>query len=120
MTTTEAPTAHRRRTPYHPAAPDRSLAQRREALIRANYIRTQRADLKRDIKAGRQQIHEILLDPPEWTETMKVYDLLHAVPKYGRVKVNKILQQTRISPSKTLGGMSSRQRMEIVSMLRRR
>ena len=32
--------------------------------------------------------------------------MLLAVPKYGRVKVNKILQQCRISPSKTIGGLS--------------
>jgi len=41
------------------------------------------------------------------------------VPKYGRVKVNKVLQQCRISPSKTIGGLSQRQRTELVSMLRR-
>ena len=41
--------------------------------------------------------------------------MLLAVPKYGRVKVNKILQQCRISPSKTIGGLSERQRTELVS-----
>ena len=57
--------------------------------------------------------------PPEWVETAKVFDMLLAVPKYGRVKVNKILQQCRISPSKTIGGLSERQRTELVGMLRR-
>lgn len=101
------------------AAPHRSLVQRMEALERANDIRTKRAQLKRDLKAGRASIHDVLLDPPEWMETAKVFDFLLAVPKYGRVKVNKILVQCRISPSKTIGGMSQRQRTEIVSMLRR-
>ena len=45
--------------------------------------------------------------------------MLLAVPKYGRVKVNKVLLQCRISPSKTIGGLSQRQRTELVSMLRR-
>ena len=45
-------------------------------------------------------------------------DLL-AVPKYGRVKVNRILTHCRISPSKTIGGLSERQRNELVSYLRR-
>jgi hypothetical protein len=49
-----------------------------------------------------------------------VFDLLLAVPKYGRVKVNKILSQCRISPSKTLGGLSERQRRELVALMRRR
>jgi hypothetical protein len=42
------------------------------------------------------------------------------VPKYGRVKVNKILSQCRISPSKTIGGLSHRQRAELVEFMRRR
>jgi hypothetical protein len=102
------------------AAPERSLTQRMEALQRANDVRSRRAQLKRDLKAGRQPIHELLLEPPDYLETAKVFDLLLAVPKYGRVKVNKILSQCRISPSKTLGGLSGRQRGELVDLLRRR
>ena len=99
------------------AAPERSLVQRREALQRANDIRSRRAQLKRDLKAGRQPIHELLLDPPEYLETAKVFDLLLAVPKYGRVKVTKILSQCKISPSKTIGGLSERQRSELINLL---
>ena len=102
------------------AAPERSLVQRMDALQRANDIRSRRAQLKRDLKAGRQPIRDLLLDPPDYLQTAKVFDLLLAVPKYGRVKVNKILSQCRISPSKTLGGLSERQRGELVALLQRR
>src|SRR6266567_7434342 len=102
------------------AAPERSLVQRMEALARANDVRSRRAQLKRDLKAGRQLIHELLLQPPEYLETAKVFDLLLAVPKYGRVKVNKILSLCKISPSKTVGGLSQRQRAELVALMRRR
>ena len=105
--------------PKHSAAPERSLVQRMDALQRANEIRTRRAQLKRDLKGGRVSIHDLLLDPPDYLETAKVFDMLLAVPKYGRVKVNKILVTCRISPSKTIGGLSERQRNELVSMLRR-
>src|SRR5215467_1128161 len=100
-------------------APERSLNQRMDALARANQIRIKRAQLKRDLKAGRRSIHSLLLDPPEYVETAKVFDMLLAVPKYGRVKTNRILNQCRISPSKTIGGLSERQRTELVSLLRR-
>ena len=100
-------------------APERSLSQRMDALHKANAIRTRRATLKRDLKAGRTQIHGLLLNPPDYLETAKVFDLLLAVPKYGRVKVNRILTHCRISPSKTIGGLSERQRNELVSYLRR-
>jgi len=101
------------------AAPERSLDQRMEALKRANDIRTSRAKLKKDLKGGRTSIHGILLDPPEYVMTAKVFDMLLAVPKYGRVKTNRILNQCRISPSKTIGGLSQRQRTELVGLLRR-
>jgi S13-like protein len=101
------------------AAPERSLDQRMEALKRANDIRTARAKLKKDLKASRASIHTILLDPPEYVLTAKVFDMLLAVPKYGRVKVNRILNQCRISPSKTIGGLSERQRAELIGQLRK-
>lgn len=99
--------------------PERSLQQRMEALGSANEIRTYRANLKKDIKALRVSIVNLLLNPPEEIETMKIFDLLLVVPKIGRVKANKVLMQCRISPAKTIGGMSERQRDEVVSMVQR-
>lgn len=101
-------------------APERSHDQRMDALQRANQIRSRRAQLKKDLKAGKVSIHTLLLDPPEYLETAKVIDMLLAVPKYGRVKANKVLTTCRISPSKTIGGLSQRQRAELVSLLQRR
>lgn len=99
------------------APPARSHDQRMEALQRANEVRVRRAQLKRDVKAGRVSIEQLLVDPPGYLETAKVIDLMLAVPKLGRVKVNKILTRCRISPSKTFGGLSERQRREIVSTM---
>ena len=82
---------------------------------RANEIRTERAQLKRDLKAGKVKIETLLLDPPEYVGSAKVFDMILAVPKYGRVKANRILNQCRISPSKTIGGLSERQRAELVA-----
>ena len=97
----------------------RSHIQRMDALARANHIRTERAQVKRDLKAGRRPIAALLEQPPSCIETAKVFDLLLAVPRYGRVKVNKVLLTCRISPSKTIGGLSERQRTELVALLRR-
>jgi hypothetical protein len=100
-------------------APVRSLDQRMEALKRANDIRVKRAQLKKDLKDSRVQIEAILLDPPEWVETAKVFDMLMAVPKLGRVKAARLLNSCRISQSKTVGGLSERQRAELVSLFNR-
>ena len=101
------------------AVPERTREQRMKALNRANEIRSARAQLKRDLKAGKARIETLLLDPPEYVLSAKVFDMILAVPKYGRVKANKILGQCRISPSKTIGGLSERQRAELVQFLRR-
>ena len=100
-------------------APARSLDQRMEALRRANDIRVRRAQLKKDLKDGRVSIEKILLDPPEYVSTAKVFDMLMAVPKLGRVKATRFLNLCRISQSKTVGGLSERQRSELVALFNR-
>ena len=100
-------------------APVRSLDQRMEALKRANDIRVKRAQLKKDLKEGRVRIEAILNEPPEYVSTAKVFDILMAVPKFGRVKAARFLNQCRISQSKTVGGLSERQRAELVGLFAR-
>src|SRR5207237_10461837 len=97
----------------------RSLDQRSEALKRANDIRVKRAQLKKDLKSGDASIEQILRDPPEFVSTAKVFDMLMAVPKFGRVKAARLLNQCRISQSKTVGGLSDRQRQERIGRVNR-
>jgi hypothetical protein len=101
------------------AVPARTHEQRMRALRRANEIRSRRAQLKRDLKAGKVQVEVLLSNPPDYVLSAKAFDMILAVPKYGRVKANRILTQCRISPSKTIGGLSARQRAELVLQLRR-
>src|SRR3954462_7580588 len=100
------------------AVPARSHEQRLRALRRANEIRSKRAQLKRDLKGGKRKIEALLLDPPDYVMSAKAFDMILAVPKYGRVQANKILTQCRISPSKTIRGPPGRPRAE--SLRRRR
>lgn len=101
------------------ATPVRTLAQRLDALGKANEIRSRRARLKKDLKKGVKQINEILADPPEFIRTAKVVDVLLAVPNCGKVKSAKVLNHCRISSNKTVGGLSERQRRELISFFRR-
>lgn len=100
-------------------APSRSLDQRMDALRRANTIRVRRAQLKKDLKLGSVSIVEVLADPPDYVSTAKVLDMLMAVPKFGQVKAKRYLNQCRISESKTVGGLSDRQRAELVGLFKR-
>src|SRR3954454_20570003 len=97
-------------------APARSLDQRMEALKRANDIRVRRAKLKKDLKDGTVEIEGVLMSPPAYVETAKVFRMLMAAPKFGRVKAARFLNQCRISQSKTVGALSERQRAELVAL----
>ncbi len=95
--------------------PDRSRQQRLIALRRANDIRSARAKLKLDLKAGNVTASDVLSHPTPETLGMKVYDLLLAQRSWGKVKVRKTLNRKEISPSKTIGGLSARQRELLVN-----
>jgi hypothetical protein len=100
-----------------PQTPERSQQQRMEALRRANDIRSERARLKEALRNGDVAITAVLSDPPPCVATAKVLDLVLAVPKYGRVKANKLLERCRVSSSKTVNGLTPRQRKELLDML---
>lgn len=94
----------------HSHTPHRSLQQRLDALKRANDIRIRRAQLKRDLKDARVSLLDVIADPPDCAATAKVLEVLLAAPRIGRVKAERILRRTQVSPSKTVAGLSARQR----------
>ncbi len=103
-------------------APERSLKQRHDALERANEIRTYRARLKRDLKAsGRveatRRVAALVRKPTPSLLTMKVGELMLTVPAIGTVKAGTMLRKLAIAPSKTVGGMSVRQRFVLAQAL---
>lgn len=95
----------------------RSAQQRLDALVRANKVRSQRAVLKRELAAGETTATKVLLAFEPWVATMKIEHLLVSLPKLGTTKVRRLLNQCRISTAKTVGGMSDRQRAELVAAL---
>jgi hypothetical protein len=99
--------------------PERSQQQRMDALRRANDIRSERARLKEGLRTGQVGIVDVLSEPPACLHTAKVIDLLLAVPKYGRVKAGRVLERCRISPARTVNGLTPRQRKELLDMMGR-
>lgn len=105
-------------------APERSLVQRMDALKRANEIRTSRANFKKQMKNAVSKKDSadrailLLLEPTEDFASMKVWDLIRGIRGFGKVKTSKHLKVCEISPSKTVGGLSPRQRAAIVRALR--
>ena len=92
----------------------RSREQHLRALQHANEVRSARAKLKKDLAAGTIQLAQILSQPPPYVRTARVRDLLLVLPKIGSVKAGRILTQCGIAHSKTLAGLTDRQRAELL------
>lgn len=98
---------------------NRTTEQRRRALESANEVRLARAWLKLEVRRGKRQPIDVLQDPPVYALRMKVYDLLLAVPHMGHIKVTRLLVLCEVSPQKTIGGLTDRQRKAVVRCLER-
>jgi hypothetical protein len=98
--------------------PDRDFDQRMEALAIANRIRVHRARMKVALHDGDRTVIDVLVNYEPEVDTMKVFDLLVAAPKIGKTKANAMLRACGVSPSRTVAGITDRQRGELVAMLR--
>lgn len=96
---------------------ERILIQRMEALKKGDAIRLRRANLKRDLKAGRVLVQDLLEEPPEYALRMKVIDIILNVPKFGPIKANHVLHMSQLSLNKTLGELTPRQRTMLIVRL---
>jgi hypothetical protein len=89
------------------------------ALRQANQVRGLRAKLKQDLREGAVRLEQILATGADYLASAEVFDLLVAVPKIGPVKAAHLLSIARISPSKTVAGLSARQRARLIELLSR-
>lgn len=97
---------------------EETVSQRLRALGLANAVRSERARLKRRLAEGTLELSSVITDPPPCARTARVYELLLALPKVGPAKANRWLSRCRIAPSKTLAGLTDRQRRELLELLR--
>jgi hypothetical protein len=89
------------------------------ALRQANRVRGLRAKLKQDLRADKVRLELVLATRADYLASAEVFDLLVAVPKIGPVKAGRLLSVARVGPSKTIGGLSERQRTRLIELLSR-
>src|SRR3954451_17254733 len=96
------------------------LAERRMVALReANRVRGLRAKLKQDLRADRVRLELVLATRTDYLASAELFDLLVAVPKIGPVKAGRLMTVAGVSPSKTVGGLSERQRARLIELLSR-
>jgi hypothetical protein len=100
-----------------PVVSARSTQRRLVSLARANQVRVERAHLKRVLAAGSVMFTEVLANPPACARTATVGDLLLSVPGIGPAKRDRVLANCRIANTKTIRGLSDRQRAALTDRL---
>lgn len=81
----------------------------RQHLDRANEVRIQRAALKRELGLGEIHIADLLAEIPEWADSMRLLDVLKALPRMGRKNANRAMRVAQASELTTLERLSDRQ-----------
>jgi hypothetical protein len=88
-----------------------------EALDRANEVRLARAAMKREIRAGRRNVIEVVLDCPWQAQSMPLLELLGSQRRWGRARSQKLLNSVGLKEMKALGSLTQRQRGLLVRAL---
>lgn len=98
------------------SVPELDADKRREALEKAKRARQVRAQLKHMLKAGEVQLYEVLeraADAPALAK-MRVVEVLEALPNVGKVTAARLMDELRISPTRRVQGLGSRQRQALL------
>ncbi|MBQ90317.1 MAG: integration host factor [Acidimicrobiaceae bacterium] len=100
-----------------PGPPQLSDEERRRALAKAAEARRVRADVKEQLKAGALGLVDLLdrAVDDQIVAKMKVLAVLESLPRVGKVKARRTMDEIGISESRRLRGLGSQQRAELLA-----
>jgi hypothetical protein len=101
-----------------PNGPIRTRAEGRAMSLRAHAVRGQRRELREQLGAGTVHPASVILEPPTWAEGMRVDAVLLSAKRIYRVKAKRAMNAAGIHPRATLGDLTDRQRLALLSYLR--
>ena len=100
------------------AVPELTREERLAALEQAKAARMRRAEVKEKLAKGEMSLAEVIsMKDDEAIGKMKVADLITCIPHYGEAKTKKVMEELKISPSRRLRGLGSRQEIDLMERL---
>jgi hypothetical protein len=95
--------------------PSLSPQQREAALEKAKEARRIRAETKDRLKSGLVSFDELLelADGDELVGKMKALSALESMPRLGKVKARRLMQEVGIADSRRLRGLGENQRSQL-------
>ncbi len=102
-----------------PNPPQLSPEQRMAALEKAALVRTQRAEIKAELKKGSVSLASLLerAGIEDLVGKMKVNNVLENLPGFGKVKAQKVMEQVGISETRRLAGLGANQKSQLLSLI---
>lgn len=95
--------------------------ERMRRLESANRIRSKKAAIRRAVAVGTTDAAELLVDPPDYIEKVKVIDFLTWLPKIGKTRGRRILRSASGLPETTeLRRLSPATRERLATLIRGR
>ncbi len=99
------------------AVPNLSTEERAKALEKAQEMRTKRMELRKELKAGKTTLEEVLKRDDEIVARMKVKYLLESLPNVGKITAVSIMEEIGINESRRVQGLGKRQLAELLDKL---
>jgi hypothetical protein len=99
--------------------PSLSPEQRAAALQKAAEARTARAELKERLKMGQLSLADALAsaDSDDVVGKLKVVTLLESLPRVGKVKARKVMEDVGIAENRRVRGLGAQQRQALLEQL---
>lgn len=101
------------------AAPTMTPEQRKAALEKAREVRAKRSEITKKLSMGIMSAEDALkkVEDPI-IGRMKVKSFVNALPGFGKVKTEKLLEELGIKDSRRLKGLGSRQMENLKAALK--
>ena len=100
------------------ATPPRLTPEQREAaLAKAAAARAARADIKARLKMGSLTLAEALRSDDDNIGKIKVVSLLESLPKLGKVKARRIMEEVGIADNRRVQGLGAQQKAALLERL---
>ena len=97
--------------------PELTDEQRRQALVKAAAARRARADIKDELRSESLDLAGLFerADGDPIIARMKVVSVLESLPRVGKVKARRAMEEIGISGNRHLRGLGSRQRAALLA-----
>ena len=98
--------------------PQLTAEQRKSALEKAQQIRSQRMEVRKQLKSGELTLADILADADnEIYAKMRVKYLLESLPQIGKITAAKLMEEIGIDAARRVQGLGTRQKTQLLEKL---